>query len=255
MLRYLDFDVEPGKQYAYRVFVLLRNPNYALPDNVLDQPNENKAKYLHLVQSGPADANGKVVGWHPKDENYWSGICQSSKLPGDMRLLAGPAEPPKLPSPLEITGESRVFRWDLTSGLNSYGTVSGLFRGAILNFTDLPMKVPGVEGREKVAHVDTNCVLVDLGGGEWLTPRDRDKTHGPGMMLVLDEAGNLVFHEEMSETAEWTAETKEPDRANSIVPSGRFPGRFEGPPRRVRQGQEMLPDNFPGGRQPNRGGR
>jgi hypothetical protein len=243
LLRYYDFDVQPGKQYAYRVFAVVRNPNEGLPESVLADPTQSQAKFLQLLQSKePADASGKVAGWGPADPKYWSQSCLSPRLPGDLRLLAGPVEPPKTPTPLEATGEARVLRWDDQTGFNSNYTASTQFRGTLLNYSDVAVK-PSVEGRPKVPHLDTNCVLVDLAGGEALTPRDRDKVHSPGAMLVLDETGNLALHDEMSEAKEWTAETKELDRPNIMQERGPR-GGFRGmPPGRGAMGPDpSLPD-------------
>src|SRR5262249_19707852 len=35
LLRFLDFSVEPGKKYKYRVKLVLQDPNYGLPQGVL----------------------------------------------------------------------------------------------------------------------------------------------------------------------------------------------------------------------------
>jgi len=83
-------------------------------------------------------------------------------------------------------------------------------------------------------------VLVDLN-----EVSARDRIHPPGMMLVLDGAGNLVIHEEATEAKEWNAETKEPEQPN---PAGDRGQRGERPPRRLVPGRNALPDNFPGRR-------
>jgi hypothetical protein len=71
LLRYFDFDVKPEKQYQYRVFLVLHNPNYHLDAAVLDDPE---------------NANKPFVG---VGNEKWSEPCTSNRLPGDLRLLGG----------------------------------------------------------------------------------------------------------------------------------------------------------------------
>ena len=234
LLRYFDFDVEPGKRYVYRVVPLLENPNYGLDQKVLDRAEESEQPLLHCkVGKDELDANFKVADWQIDDTHCWSQPFQSSRVPGDLRLIAGAVEPPKMPSPAEATAEVRVLKWSDDSGLNlSYGT-TGQFRGSVLDYPDVEMKPLGDPNRIPISHLDTNCVLVDIAGGEPLSPRDKDKIRSPGMFLVLDDAGNLVIHDEMGETKEWVAATKEPEQpANSFPPHGR-----------VRQNPRQLPNN------------
>lgn len=47
LFRYVDYTVEPGKQYVYRVKVQLHNPNYQYePAFNLENPDDSKVKYL-----------------------------------------------------------------------------------------------------------------------------------------------------------------------------------------------------------------
>ncbi len=236
LLRYFDFDVEPGKQYAYRVFPMLNNPNYGVKGGDLTDAAQSEQAYLGLkTMNVRADANGKVVGWSVAGN--WSPMCESARVSGDLRLLAGPTEPPKTPAPAEITGEARFLLWDQNSGDSMHGAKSELFRGTILDF-NVVLITP--TGECKSRQISTGCLLADLSGGEPLSPRDKDRIHSPGTMLVLDENGNLVIHDEMSETNEWVAQTKPPDRAPSE--RGISPIR--------RRGFEGGPGSGPGGHRP-----
>jgi hypothetical protein len=232
LLRYFDFDVEPGKQYVYRVFLILKNPNLGVAGSDLMEEKESTQRFLGLkTENAKRDPSGKLVGLRIEKDNYWSAACQAAKVPGDLRLLAGATEPPKVPSPTETTGDVRILHWDKESGESTNGVFPEQFRGTVLD-GDVPMKVPGVQGR-KSTHISSGCLLADLAGGDVLSARDKDKLHSPGMMLVLDENGNLVILDEVGETKEWTAETKEPDRAPQD--RGTAPGQrrgFEGGPGR-----------------------
>jgi hypothetical protein len=86
----------------------------------------------------------------------------------------------------------------------------------VLNFEAADVITPPDERptREKM---ESNNILADITGGEALTPRDRGQIHGSGAMLFLDEWGNLVIGDEMSQIKEWVNETKMPERSNRIV--------------------------------------
>ena len=223
LLRYFDFNVATGKQYAYRVFPILSNPNYNVDGKELVNMDQNQQQFLGLdtkhVKADPA--TGKVAGWQTV-ATYWSPGSRPARVSGDMRLLAGPVEPPRTSNPTEITGEVRILRWDEKTGNSMHGVRSDQFRGMVLDYPSVPMITPGLEGRTSVP-VSTGCLLADLTGGEPLSPHDRDKIHSPGMMLVLDDTGNLVIHDEMAETKEWLAETKEPEQPVAGRNMGRPP--------------------------------
>ncbi len=52
LFRYVDYTVEPGKQYVYRVKVQLHNPNYQYePAFNLENPDDGKVKYLESAWS------------------------------------------------------------------------------------------------------------------------------------------------------------------------------------------------------------
>jgi hypothetical protein len=221
LLRYYDFDVEPGKQYVYRVYLLLRNPNDGVPENVLSEPLQASQ---HLVAFVPGmsrpDANNKLKLSDLKVEpSYWSNSCQSSRLPGNLHLIAGPVEPPKSPSPTEIIGEVRFLGWDDTTGATRNTRKEGIYRGTVLNFDDVAWRIPG-DPTPVHDKLESNNVLVDITGGDALTARDRDKIHCPGAMLYLDEMGNLVIADEMAQAKEWAKDTKEPERATPAFNRG-----------------------------------
>ena len=106
LLRYFDFDVAPGKQYAYRAFPILRNPNYNVDAKELADLNQSQQQFLGLdTKHIQTDANGKVDGWQFSEKD-WSLASRPARVSGDMRLLAGPVvEPAKPTLPTEVTGD------------------------------------------------------------------------------------------------------------------------------------------------------
>jgi hypothetical protein len=212
LLRYFDFDVEPGKQYAYRVFPLLKNPNSFVSVNDLADASQGAQQLLGVVLGKERpDANNKIGDL--KIAEYWSNTCQTSRLPGDTRVIAGSIEPAKTPSPTEINGDVRILKWDEATGANTNFHREGQYRGMVLNYEDVDVQ----PGPTRLPKLETNAVLVDMTGADPMSPPNREKIHGYGAMLLLDEAGNLVISDETRDTKEWIAETKVPEQPNPIA--------------------------------------
>ncbi len=231
LLRYFDFDVEPDKEYAYRVFLLLCNPNHKLPANVLEEGELARDPILGLgPNSVKMDGKGNLIAVEINEHYaHWSPSCLSGRMSGGMRILGGPVVAAK--GPMEINAELRVLRWLEKTGLNGCYSPEGLVRGTVLNFPRAPMKTPG--GGKSTGPLATNCILVDLFGGEPLfSPKDRS-CFNPGLMLVMDESGNLVMHDEVADSKEWDSANKPPAKPQQPSVRGtrqpRTPGRGQKP--------------------------
>jgi len=74
LFRFLDFSVQPGKRYRYRVKLLLANPNFRVEARLLD--SEDLAK-------------------QPLLETEWSDPSDVIDVPRDSMLLLGPVKPPR----------------------------------------------------------------------------------------------------------------------------------------------------------------
>jgi hypothetical protein len=196
LLRYFDFDVKPGKQYQYRVFLVLHNPNYHLDAALLDDPENANKPFIGVGSDGP---DPKLAKWSDPP-------CTSNRLPGDMRLLVGKVV---AKAPQEVNGEVRILNWTEKNGRDGSFNKENLVRGTVLNFPDAVVKSPG--GDKLSQPLDTRCLLVDVQGGEAPVPRDRSCVT-PGLILVMDDAGNLILHDEVAETKQWEEATKEPER-------------------------------------------
>ncbi|MEI8373413.1 MAG: hypothetical protein WCJ35_11350 [Planctomycetota bacterium] len=210
LLRFFDLDVNPNKQYQYRIFLVLRNPNYRLDAMWLEEQELAISKWIGVKDTKLIkDKGGEII--NPTDPRYakWSSSCTSGRMSSDMRLLGGPVVAAK--GTQEISAEVRVLIWQEDSGLNGSFHKSGLIRGTVLNFPGAAVKAPGVTRATQV-DLTPNCILVDLQGGDPLpAPRDRPIV-SPGVILVMDESGNLVMHDEVAETQEWDKAVKEPER-------------------------------------------
>ncbi len=212
LLRYIDFDIKPDKQYQYRVFPVLVNPNYNLEATVLDDRDTRKDPLIHILNNAP----------DPKYAKLWSDAGISDRVPGEMRLLCGTVLAASGVN--EIKAEIRVLLWREQTGRNSNSSNAGMVRGSILNFKDATLKTPG--GSKITQDLATNSILVDLQGGETLP--DRERTKSPGLILVMDDAGNLVLHDEAVENEEWDKATKEPEKPPEPAPAVEAPAAAEG---------------------------
>ncbi len=249
--------MEPGKRYAYRVYLLLKNPNNGVPETVLKEPEQHNQRMLSVTPGkDQPDANNKVADL--KIGPYWSNTCQSTRLPGDSRLIAGGVEPAKSPGPTETTGQVRIIVWDHDSGANKWTEKAGISRGTPIDsaFADAIWHPKAEDGTSTDPKPETNSILVDCTEGDMLSPKDREKSpHRPGAMLVLSDNGELVIHDEMVEAKDWNDATKEPDRLNPDIrrdrgmpDRGRYPrfrGERGGPP--PRGPDPSLPDMAPPG--------
>ena len=220
LLRYFDFDVEPDKQYAYRVFLLLQNPNYGLEANLVGEAYMAREPYLGFkFDTVKKDEKGNITWVDTNDEAPWSKVCVSDRLPGDMRLLGGPVVAAKV-SPekdgqlrivQEINGELRTLRWLSATGSNKTSSKTGLIIGVVPDLS--------------TEHV----ILVGLQGGETLSKnKDQSNLVNPGLSLVMDENGKLTMHDEAAEADVWNKAMQKPQ------PKKQQPGReMQVPPRKT----------------------
>jgi hypothetical protein len=122
------------------------------------------------------------------------------------------------------------------SGLNGNFSRDGLTRGTVLNFPGASVKTPG--GAKTQVDLTPNCILVDLQGGEQ-PPGDKERNPKvPGLILVMDEMGNLVMHDEVAEAKEWDEAKKQTEKRQEPR-SDRTEERRAGRPR---EGGETPPD-------------
>ena len=196
LLRYFDFDVKPNKQYQYRIFLVLDNPNYRLDDDVLEDPDCADVECLGVLgDEAGKERRRRDLDW-PTDPKYakWSQPCISGRVSG-RHAAAGWKGPRRQESPGDqrggarpaMAGEVRTKRQFLAKRTWSAAPSS-----------TSRMQRSGCPGAGKTTQdpLTTNCILVDIQGGE---PLATAKDKSPGMILVMDESGNLVVHDEVAE--------------------------------------------------------
>lgn len=242
LFRFVDYKVEPGKSYRYRVKLWLANPNYKLPPQVLE--DEAMAKDAWLLTE-------------------WSQPTNVVRVPSDYGVLAGPAKAGRVPfiEPRATVGVT-VFR--PTPGLTKFMEFPDLVRGTVIDFSAADVKKmnppkrekkptgstygagseygisgsPGLEGipglvgsggeppggsgypgpgypgpttptsKQEEPELDyfTRLMIVDLGGGEPLPNKDS----APSTVVLMDPEGHLTIREELEDLPQYKRFTQAP---------------------------------------------
>ncbi len=214
LYRFFDFTVKPGKYYRYRVRLRMSNPNKGVPPQYLVDEASAKKPYL-------------------EDKNVWSEPTERVAVPLDSQVLAVAAKE----SASSPTATAMIVHFDEKDGTVSADTFDSLPRGQVLNYFKRKVKMPegtgplggpgfmpGMPGapggmtsaRPKSAKsgdksaegeaeptVDyvTNTVLLDIKGGGPL-PGGKNSLKEPADLLLLDQDGNLIVHNEIDDLPE-----------------------------------------------------
>jgi hypothetical protein len=174
LVRYFDFDAEPGKLYRYRIGLLLYNPNYKLePRYVVD---EEVAKL--------------TFGYSP-----WSQPSPVVGIPGNNYLLARGIDTSKRGDKAIVT----AVNFDPETGAST-ASEQQLQRGQAANFGKqnvfVASKEPGALGiTEAKVEFDTGQYLVDFRGRE----TTKNDPGVPAQMLVIGNNGQLTLLRELSD--------------------------------------------------------
>jgi hypothetical protein len=216
LCRFFDFNVEPGKQYVYRVRLALKNPNFDSSPATLKSPELAKTTYL---------------------ETKWSEPTAAILVPYDTRILLVSVKPAPRGNN-DPTGQILVSRWVLSKGEQIFKEFK-VTRGQTANFPADTAQVVG--GNRKVrASFASGATAVDFRGGKNLSGARGSTLTALGEMLLLNHDGTLVVHSELDDA---------PARDRLTISTGEQPtGNMMGmPPEMMPGGLEVL-DRAPGGR-------
>lgn len=189
MVRFFDFTVVPGKQYRYRVQLVLQDVNApeAVDKNYLDRE---------------AAARVSKAGYRPFRLTEWSkpGSIISIPMAGDVRIAGV-----KLPSKGQVNSEGSVKFLVRSYSVDDDGraTRSGIERtvpiGAVMNMTeDAEVVTPDQRWIVKVDDFEfrTGITLLDFRGGDDIT---REYT-APIRALLMDPSGRLFIRHEIDDS-------------------------------------------------------
>ncbi|HEV2972112.1 MAG TPA: hypothetical protein VGY55_19220 [Pirellulales bacterium] len=145
LFRFVDFDVEPGHSYQYRVQLVLQNPNFGMPPEVLMKPE-------------------------PKPEPYratdWSEPSLPATVPLDAKVVGEGVDRPRRG---DVKGKTGILVWDTKDAVELLAKVD-LDLGAVANF--MKKKVddvvdPTAQNRHDfVADFKADAALIDTRGGD-----------------------------------------------------------------------------------------
>ncbi|MDR2170381.1 MAG: hypothetical protein LBP59_09585 [Planctomycetaceae bacterium] len=192
LFRYLDYTVEPGKSYRYRVKLILANPNYGMSEGDVANIELTKNPYL---ETDVSNASNRVT------------------IPPDSRILARTVLPPPKPWEEPSANVLGVY-FDLTDGSEwVWGANERVYRGSTLNIKDTitqnPITLDKVESKRPTGarppanatldpklqqrkDVITNVCIMDIHGGVLLAKDPNAPTlRTPGKILVLNTAGEI----------------------------------------------------------------
>jgi len=263
LFRFVDYKVEPGKKYRYRVKLWLANPNYKLPPQILE--DEKYAQEAWLLTE-------------------WSSPSNVVRVPADVGVLAGPAKAGR-PAFIEPRINLGVTVFQPSSGLTKFMEFAELPRGTIVDFTAADVKrlnppkkekkpttpspygyspeegmsspeygiegIPGMMGspgsgpppsgypgaptttkpaEEPQIDYLSRMMIVDVAGGEQLPTKDA----APSVVALMDPEGNLIVRDELEDAQQYNRFTK------PTQPTGMYTGY----PSETMYGEEGYPEYY-----------
>ncbi len=218
MFRFFDFTAEPGKTYAYRVRLLVRNPNYKVPEEKLAPETNNTDLVL------PSD---------------WT-VFPDKTLSEGQTLLAGPSKKGSSARDGELEIMMGSFSRDV--GTRVYHKFE-LQRGDLANFpqTEVQVAPPGGGPREdKSIDFQSDLLVVDFTGSRRMLVERTDQAE-PTEVVLVGPQGELVVRSQIVDEAEYLIGEnlikppviEQPDEYNPLLqegydpllsPDGRQPG-------------------------------
>ncbi|HTU24301.1 MAG TPA: hypothetical protein VMF30_02815, partial [Pirellulales bacterium] len=182
LFRFIDYTVEPGKRYRYRVKLVLENPNLEVQDRYLKEP---------------------AASHTPTLETAWSQPTKSTLVPRGINIFAGPAvlKPSNSQRDRDPEVEVCVVSFDQKRGAEPV-LKKNVQRGTLLNFPlkELLVLKPDRSGLVKWDKYDfrSNALVVDVQGGRKLSLREKTLVE-PVEILVLDADGRASVHDELDD--------------------------------------------------------
>ena len=125
LFRYFDFDVKPGHKYAYRVFLVLKNPNKGLTANELANPDD--AQHLFVGDDGSTPPHFQISREY---NDAWAATREAVAVPEEVQVLAVKVQPQRD----EPTADIRTVTWLEEQGELAPMVQSDLHRGRLLDF-------------------------------------------------------------------------------------------------------------------------
>jgi len=197
LFRFFDFTVEPGKKYKYRVKLVLSDPNFGQPPQVLSPAVlDRQAKQAKDPKTGLKPSYRFVEKWSDPSPTV------AIPLAGNVRLADV-----KIPSSEKVYDEpSTVLLVDAFDSDEKGNAIQAAVekkdfrRGHVSNLVEDTEYVVYEEGGNMIDtrpgfKFMTGMTLLDIDGGTKLT---RDMT-APASILVMGPSGELYIHHELDD--------------------------------------------------------
>lgn len=139
LFRFIDFNIEPGKRYKYRVRLGFDNPNF----NV--EPRHLIAELQQLIEDDKT-LKRRQKKWKKYIKSPWSKPSDVVVVPHDDQLLLADVEPAKK---IDADPKAKVMavHWDMQSGIQVSDDFKDIRRGTVANFLDHEITEPETERR------------------------------------------------------------------------------------------------------------
>jgi hypothetical protein len=200
LFRFIDFSVEPGKRYKYRVKLVLADPNFGVDPNtlhndVLDRQRKEVQEAKARGDKTPTSNNHRYVAdWSEPTPTIGIPLAGSVKL-AEVRLPA--ADKLNDEPAIKLLVES----FNVDEKGNAIKAVEELDtrRGYVANMTKNDQRYIGPDGQwidevEKFSF-RTGITVLDVDGGETL---GKDTT-APARVLLMGPAGELYIRNELDD--------------------------------------------------------
>ncbi len=213
LVRFYDFDVQPGHSYRYRIQLIFEDPN---------NPNVTKGRGDLLVHKKPqAHTLTDIVKERIRNlndtknlkifrESPWSEPTSPILFPKPERVLVSVARQPKIRRSEknheftleEPQGTVKTIGWDKRRAVD-VPIDRSVWRGSVLNFsgtyqyahpfTHVVKNIDGFNTR-------TDWFVADIQGGEELPGSTKENPlFSPGEFAIIDAKGNLVIRNEIED--------------------------------------------------------
>ena len=229
LVRFYDFTAQPGKNYRYRVRLILEDPNRPedpnqspdvrdLEDTVATRlrgkSDEEDKVYASYVEKRGEKTARRAARWKTAQiTTEWSVASNVVSLPETDLMLAGKVIPSELKKVTtekttvyyessEPSGKFMPVVWDKRFA-SSVPSEFEVFRGSVLNSTqDVEIANPVTRAVKVKEEYDffTDGIIVDLRGGEAMPGGDPQKPLvAPGEFAVLSANGDLLVRNELDD--------------------------------------------------------
>lgn len=235
LLRFFDFNVQPGKKYKYQVQLVLADPNQGVPKRWLDPA------VLDRIDEATEKNHGKPVLYRRTD---WSEPSDTIGIPdaGTVRLASAKAASTRAFND-EASVKLVVESFDVDdTGRGMQAQIEDNFRrGSVVNLTDdAEILVQRNQYLKKAPafKFHTGITVLDIRGGDRIS---RDVTQ-PASVLLMSTAGQLSIRDELADADDvqryqdtYSKDAKRRGRRGGVddrfpggMPEGgRMPGAFE----------------------------